>query len=605
MEGVVAGVPSLADYDVIIDAGADKSDPENAVPFSLETKAGKKFEQPGNFFALVETSVFGTEPKFVAKGVKPDLDGDGKVTFPEALPDADFLLAAATDFVKYAKELDESAKKWDPTLEDAFTAVVVMTPTMSEYFEAWKNSRFIAGDKAEEKGFVATSRLSDIRDILGGLVLIYDSIQPSVEKVDAAAGRRRPRSDLAEAARVRRAPADRGAGRQEVHRLRRRHARLRGPAQRRGDRRPGLAGRRAARTSSWRTDRVRGRARLARGGRRRCWSSRPPPRRPSDAVAGRRAASPTGSSTRRPSSSSPARTRPSRTPPARARAYQRRSARGAAQGRSRPPTPRSTAGAARRRRAPPRAGDQAALAAARGSVRAGLFRGAYSVTVEAAGRGDAATAKRWLLLREYRTATRFTRPGAQRDARARPARAAASSPPTRRHARPSTKDLLDAYQARLRELLADARRGIEQNFPARRAEAAAQAAGYFAILAPRYAEDRGAAGRGAGRRPPSPRCPSRRRARPALDRADAALEGFTAAPFTPEEAARRAQQLLQFLALVPVEYGRGVKGTQVTRDFEIQEAVAFRTGAVGALRRPARPARQARQGRAPRPARRR
>ena len=34
-----------------------------------------------------------------------------------------------------------------------------MTPTMSEYFGAWKNSRFIAGDKAEEKGFVATSRL--------------------------------------------------------------------------------------------------------------------------------------------------------------------------------------------------------------------------------------------------------------------------------------------------------------------------------------------------------------------------------------------------------------------------------------------------------------
>src|SRR3954471_398626 len=94
MEGVVAGVPELADYDVIIDAGADKSDPENAVPFSLETPNGRKFEQPGNFFALVETSAFGTEPKFVAKGVEPDLNGDGKVTFPEALPDADFLLAA-------------------------------------------------------------------------------------------------------------------------------------------------------------------------------------------------------------------------------------------------------------------------------------------------------------------------------------------------------------------------------------------------------------------------------------------------------------------------------------------------------------------------------
>ena len=145
MEGVVAGVPELADYDVIIDAGADKSDPENAVPFSLETPNGRKFEQPGNFFALVETSAFGTEPKFVAKGVEADLDGDGKVTFPEALPDADFLLAATTDFAKYAKELDEAAKKWEPSLEDAFTAVVVMTPTMSEYFGAWKNSRFIAG----------------------------------------------------------------------------------------------------------------------------------------------------------------------------------------------------------------------------------------------------------------------------------------------------------------------------------------------------------------------------------------------------------------------------------------------------------------------------
>jgi hypothetical protein len=186
MEGVVAGVPELADYDVNIDAGADKSDPENAVPFSLETPNGRTFEQPGNFFALVETSTFGTEPKFVAKGVEPDLDGDGKVTFGEALPDADFLLAATTEFAKYARELDESAKQWQPKLEDAFTAVVVMTPTMSEYFGAWKNSRFIAGSDAEEKGFVATSRLADIRDILGGLVLIYDNIEPAVEKVDPA-----------------------------------------------------------------------------------------------------------------------------------------------------------------------------------------------------------------------------------------------------------------------------------------------------------------------------------------------------------------------------------------------------------------------------------
>src|SRR5690348_17426630 len=136
MEGVVAGVPELADFDVILDAGGDKSDPENAVPFSLTTPVGRKFEQPGNFFALIETSAFGTEPRFTAHGVEPDLDGDGKVSFPEALPDADFLLAAADGFAKYADELDAAARAWQPTLEDAFTAVVVMTPTMSEYFEA-------------------------------------------------------------------------------------------------------------------------------------------------------------------------------------------------------------------------------------------------------------------------------------------------------------------------------------------------------------------------------------------------------------------------------------------------------------------------------------
>ena len=47
MEGVVAGVPSLADFDVIIDAGGDASDPENAVPFSVKTPAGQDLQAAG------------------------------------------------------------------------------------------------------------------------------------------------------------------------------------------------------------------------------------------------------------------------------------------------------------------------------------------------------------------------------------------------------------------------------------------------------------------------------------------------------------------------------------------------------------------------------
>jgi hypothetical protein len=184
MEGVVAGVPSLADYDVIIDAGGDASEPESAVPFNIETPAGRTFKQPGNFNYLIETTAFGTEPRFQAKGAPADLDGDGQVEFGESLPDADFYVAAARDFEKYAKELDAAARDWNPTPGDALTALVVMTPTMSEYFAAWKNSRFIAGQAATEKAFVAASRLQDIADILGGLVLVYDNVQPLVAKAD-------------------------------------------------------------------------------------------------------------------------------------------------------------------------------------------------------------------------------------------------------------------------------------------------------------------------------------------------------------------------------------------------------------------------------------
>ncbi|HEY6693581.1 MAG TPA: FTR1 family protein, partial [Solirubrobacteraceae bacterium] len=231
-------------------------------------------------------------------------------------------------------------------------------------------------------------------------------------------------------------------------------------------------------------------------------------------------------------------------------------------------------------------GDATRLAAARGAARAAIFRGSYAATLDAVGRGDAAAGRSWLLLREFRPATRFTRPGA--DATLAVERLAAGRLDARRARDAVGKDLLDAYQARLRDLLDDAGRGAERNLPARRAEAAAQADGYFAILSARYAQDRGEAALADAR---AAYADLRRTAlgrdvaafSAARDRAAAALEGFTAAPFTPSEAARRAQQLLRFLALVPVEYGRGVKGTTVHLDFEIQEAGAFRTGAEAAF----------------------
>jgi hypothetical protein len=185
-EGVVAGVPSLSEFDVIIDAGSDASDPESAVPFDVKLPDGKVLKQPGNFFFLTETSLFGTNKDFQAKGVEADLDGDGSVEFPEALPDAGLVMAVTRDFAGQARDLHASARKWAPTKQDALQALVTMTPTMSEYFGQWKNSRFIAGAKADEASFAASSRLKDIEDILSGLVLVYGNVEKSVAEVDEA-----------------------------------------------------------------------------------------------------------------------------------------------------------------------------------------------------------------------------------------------------------------------------------------------------------------------------------------------------------------------------------------------------------------------------------
>ncbi len=181
MEGIVAGIPRTAQYDTDIDAGSDAFDPESAVSFNLKLNDGTVMKQPGNLFFLLETSLYGTNDDLVVKGVKPDVNCDGKVEFGEGLPDAAIFKATADEFDRQATDLDADAQEIVVSDSDAFTAITVMTPTMSEYFEQWKLSSFVAGQgKQEEAGFVATSRLSDIADILTGIVFTYDEIRPLI-----------------------------------------------------------------------------------------------------------------------------------------------------------------------------------------------------------------------------------------------------------------------------------------------------------------------------------------------------------------------------------------------------------------------------------------
>jgi hypothetical protein len=186
VEGVVAGVPSLSEFDVILDAGASGAeDPEGGVPFDLNLRDGRVLERPGNLFGVLESTLWGTRADY-SSGVAADLNLNSAHEFGELLPDAYVLLAAAESMNSYVAELLAASEAWQPTVEDAFTALVVMVPTMSEYFGSWRDSRFVMGDASTQVDFVVISRLSDIADILSGLLVIYESVSPLVASVDSA-----------------------------------------------------------------------------------------------------------------------------------------------------------------------------------------------------------------------------------------------------------------------------------------------------------------------------------------------------------------------------------------------------------------------------------
>ena len=184
-EGIVAGVPSLAHYDVWIDAGPPASEaPDEALEWQLELPDGRVLESPGNFFHnLLEPTLWGTNPEFT--GLPVDMDGDGAISVGEALPEAAMLLGATQGLNEATIEMQAAIEAWEPTLEDALTALVTMVPTMNEYFEQWKESVYVTGSDSEQQSFIAVSRLLDIKGILAGLSFTYDNIAPLVSDNDS------------------------------------------------------------------------------------------------------------------------------------------------------------------------------------------------------------------------------------------------------------------------------------------------------------------------------------------------------------------------------------------------------------------------------------
>ena len=188
VEGIVAGVPSLSEFDTILDAGSPGSEGgDNVADFTLTLPDNTKLDKPGNFFHnLLEPMIYGTDTAQM-KLSDVDVDGDGKVGPGDALPDANRLKGAVDGFVGYVDQTVAAIDAWQPTPQDAFTAMVTMTPTMDEYFGNWKESRYVTGDDTSEVRFVAHSRLVDVSQILVSIRTIYAGVQPLVQAKDAAA----------------------------------------------------------------------------------------------------------------------------------------------------------------------------------------------------------------------------------------------------------------------------------------------------------------------------------------------------------------------------------------------------------------------------------
>ena len=152
-EGIIAGVPSLARYDVIMDSGTSaKDDPKTAVPFSLTLPDGRVLRQPGQLLpCAARAGVVGHRPavcrEVVGQG-RSRRRWEGRVRRGAARRQR-----ARGDHARlraFARESDTKARAWKPTGSDVLTALVVMVPTMEGYFGEWKSSRSFSATGAGE-----------------------------------------------------------------------------------------------------------------------------------------------------------------------------------------------------------------------------------------------------------------------------------------------------------------------------------------------------------------------------------------------------------------------------------------------------------------------
>jgi hypothetical protein len=193
MGGIVAGVQSLAQYDVILASGVtgngtgvDDNDPGTnqgtVVPFDLKLPDGRVLTTPGNLFDVTESTLWGLAPQYSAK--VPFDYHTGQQTVGNTLPDANVLKSAVDAMDQYTGELLKAVQQWQPTLSDVFNALLQDLISVKAFFNSWESVLFVASDATRQFDRSVHSRLDDLIDAMSGWQKIYEHISPLVHSVD-------------------------------------------------------------------------------------------------------------------------------------------------------------------------------------------------------------------------------------------------------------------------------------------------------------------------------------------------------------------------------------------------------------------------------------
>ena len=186
VEGIVAGVRGMVDFDTYLDAGVPKGEASTDSPYSplvLRARDGRIIsDRNGNLFHhVIEPTLWGTKDVYLRR-LSPE--AAAKVRPVSVLPRADVLLAASVECAKKLDELLAVANRWQPTLDECVGALVWMTPTLNGYFDDWRDSRY--NPTAALGKYVAQSRVLDMRGIMSSLQVTCTAILPELARKDPA-----------------------------------------------------------------------------------------------------------------------------------------------------------------------------------------------------------------------------------------------------------------------------------------------------------------------------------------------------------------------------------------------------------------------------------